>query len=167
MTNKTYRLSQIELIAAISKELDRQHPGIGVNTRHFNAITRAANIIMTEFDRPDSVAPAGAGLDAWLNSDRVGLSSRFISYTIASKLGIPLEDGKGRAENYHPADVADFDRCVHLIEVVPEFADHLPALNACGPYWQAVVQHWDEWKTMLQAEMYKELYQAMREAYRD
>ncbi len=167
MTNKTYRLSQIELIAAISKELDRQHPGIGVNTRHFNAITRAANIIMTEFDRPDSVAAAGAGLDAWLNSDRVGLSSRFIAYQISEKLGLPFQDGRGRAENYPPADPADFDRCLHLIEVVPEFAPHLATMNAFGPKWQAVVQHWDEWKTMLQADMYRELYQAMREAYRD
>ena len=167
MTNKTYRLSQIELIAAITKELSRQHPGITMSPRHFNAVTEAATKVVAEYGREDVIAAAGAGLTAWLNSDRVGLSSRFIAYQISEKLGLPFQDGRGRAENHPPAAPADFDRCLHLIEVLPEFAPHLATMNAFGPKWQAVVQHWDEWKTMLQAEMYKELYQAMREAYRD
>ncbi len=166
--NPTYPLDQVALISAITCEVNRQHPGLPAKARYINTMIQAANLICNELARPDVIAEAGSGLAAWVNSDRVGLSSEYMAYVIATKLGVAEPfDGRGVMINNHPRDPADFKRCLHMIEVVPAFAPHINLMTTQGPYWRAVVEHWESWQTLLHNNLYQQLYDAMQKAYTD
>lgn len=64
-------ISQIDLVNAIAKELERQ--GVkNVEGRHLNAVIAAADGVIREFNREPVVATDNMGLDAWLRSDEKG-----------------------------------------------------------------------------------------------
>ena len=124
-------VSQIELIATITKFLDKQ----GVKTmvpRQFNAIVTAVNSIIDEIEKPVVMASPGMGLNAWLNSDDTGISSMWMAAVLRS-----------RTSPYgHPHDVDDFARCMRLLEAVPEYANRLDELRGQSKEWDALLDRW-------------------------
>lgn len=164
MTNKTYQINQIDLFGAILHELDRQSPGLPAKARYMNIVTQAADLIVAELARPDVVAEAGAGLEAWAASDRTGMSSKFMAQTLAKHMGMNIPFDSVRYS--YPHDAADFDRCMHLITTVPAFESCLREMARTGPEWAAIVEHWPAWVALLEAELYRDLYWAMKEAYK-
>ena len=124
-------VSQIDLIAAITKYLDKQ----GIETmvpRHFNAVISAANSIIDEIEKPVVMASPGMGLNAWLNSDDTGISSLWMAAVLSG----------GTSTYGHPRDVDDFCRCMRLLEAVPEFASRLDELRGRSDEWDALLDRW-------------------------
>ncbi|MEQ4627653.1 hypothetical protein ABN062_22190, partial [Providencia manganoxydans] len=77
------QLSQINLIAAISSEVEKQIPGIPAEPRYMNAIIKAANLVCDEFKKPLVKASECMGLTAWLASDDVGASSKYMASVLS------------------------------------------------------------------------------------
>ena len=70
----------------------------------------------------------------WLLSGRVGLSSKAMA---AHLCGFPCEGD-------YPIDPDDFNRCVMLLDAVPEARALLPKMAEVNRYWAALVSRWDE-----------------------
>lgn len=132
-------ISQIELIAAICTELDRQ----GVKSLHahqYNAIIAAADEMIRELKRPPKMAEANMGLEAWLSTDDVGLSSKYMASVL----------GGGFIVSYaHPHDVDDFGRCSRLLLAVPEYRGRLPWMRDRSPQWAGLVAVWADIETLI------------------
>lgn len=72
----------------------------------------------------------------WLANGKTGVSSK----TMAFYLGFDVRpDDCG-----HPHDPADFNRCLQLLELVPEMRPHLPRMAEISPYWARLVARWDD-----------------------
>lgn len=128
------RVSQIELISAICKHLDKQ----GVKTmvpRQYNAVIAAADCIIEAIAREPVPATPGMGLHAWLACDEAGLSSQYM----ASILG----GFEGRREYAHPLDADDFSRCVKLLDAVPEYRKDLEKMRDKSDHWSQLLDRWD------------------------
>jgi hypothetical protein len=150
------RLNQISLIAAISTEIDRQHPGIGVEARWFNVITQAANNICAEFAKPVVKASEGMGLSAWLASDDTGASSLYMASVLT---------GEFIAENHYPRDPADFGRCLRLVKAMPELECKISEMSQHGKEWAVVAANWDAWAELYQQDEGERLYRLMELCY--
>ncbi|EMT6577833.1 hypothetical protein WMR74_003908 [Providencia rettgeri] len=150
------QLSQIDLISAISTEIEKQIPGIPAEPRYLNAIIKAANLVCDEFKKPLVKASEGMGLTAWLASDDVGASSRYMASVLSGQFSAP---------NHYPLDGADLGRCIRLLVAVPELASQLHKMKACSPQWSAVIDNWDKWKALYEAGKGKKLYQEMKLTY--
>lgn len=149
-------LSQIELICAICKHLDKQ----GVKSlvpRQYNAVIEAANLICDAIAREPVPASHGMGLAAWLASDDTGASSLYL----ASVLG-------GFVKQYaHPHDADDFGRCMRLLEAVPEFDLPLVEMRGKSPQWDALLDSWGAIRDRIAAEDFKTANEYIREALAD
>ncbi len=150
------QLSQINLISAISTEIEKQIPGIPAEPRYMNAIINAANLICDEFRRPIVKASSGMGLTAWLVRDDTGASSKYMASILSGQFSV--------SHNY-PWDPSDLGRCIRLLEAVPELESELHKMKACSPQWSAVVDNWDKWKDLYEAGEGKKLYQEMKLTY--
>lgn len=150
------QLSQIDLIAAISSEVEKQIPGIPAEPRYMNAIIKAANLVCSEFKKPLVKASDGMGLTAWLASDDVGASSKYMAAVLSGQFSAP---------NHYPWDGADLGRCIRLLVAVPELASQLHEMKACSPQWSAVIDNWDKWKALYETGKDGKLYQEIKTAY--
>ncbi|MFV9079390.1 hypothetical protein ABQ397_24215 [Serratia fonticola] len=150
------QLNQINLLAAITAEIDRQHPGTGVEARRFNVIIKAANDICAEFAKPVVKASPGMGIAAWLASDDTGLSSKFMASVLT---------GEFKAENHYPRDPADFGRCLRLVNAVPGLAEKIGDMSQHGKHWAVVAAHWDEWVAVYRLKDSERLYRLMQDCY--
>jgi hypothetical protein len=125
-------INQMELIGVIFTELDRQ----GVKSpcsRQMNTIIKSVDAIIDECLREPVMAFEGMGLKAWLASDDVGMSSKYM----ASVLG-------GFACQYaHPHDLDDFGRCSRLLVAVPEFRDRIDEMRDKSQTWSRLVDVWE------------------------
>ena len=134
-------LSQIELICAICKHLDKQ----GVKSlvpRQYNAVIEAANLIC------DAIA-------------REPVPARASSLYLASVLG-------GFVKQYaHPHDADDFGRCMRLLEAVPEFDLPLVEMRGKSPQWDALLDSWGAIRDRIAAEDFKTANEYIREALAD
>lgn len=88
-----------------------------------------------------SLADVGCGGDMyqkmlrWFTTGEVGTSSRTM---VAAVLGLPNDES-------HPCDPADFNRCLLLIEAVPEIRRrHLEKVAAISEAWGRLVARWNE-----------------------
>lgn len=158
------RLNQISLIAAISREIDRQHPGLEVESRWFNAIAQAASNICAEFAKPVVKASEGMGLTSWLASDDTGASSQYMAYVLSTPADAEKFD-YNVIKNSHPHDPDDFGRCIRLIEAVPEFADRISKMSQHGKEWAVVAANWDEWAELYRLDEGERLYRLMELCY--
>lgn len=71
----------------------------------------------------------------WLLNGDTGASSRaIVEQMLNPKPGSYLN---------HPRDYGDFDRCIKLLELLPEFAERIDEMSAVSPEWAAIVAHWD------------------------
>lgn len=150
------KLDQIQIVAAIAKEIDRQHPGIAGENRLFNVIIQAANTICQEFYKPVVKASEGMGLTAWLASDDTGASSLYMASVLT---------GEFIAENHYPRDTADFGRCMRLVAAVPELEVKIREMARHGREWAVVAAHWYEWSEVYKADDGKRLYRLMKLCY--
>lgn len=150
------KLDQIQIVEAIAKEIDRQHPGIAGESRLFNVIIQAANTICQEFSKPVVKASEGMGLAAWLASDDTGASSLYMASVLT---------GEFIAENHYPRDTADFGRCLRLVEAVPELEGKILEMSQHGKKWAVVAAHWHEWAEVYRADDGQRLYRLMRLCY--
>jgi len=148
---------QIPLISAICTELSRQHPGLAVNTRQYNALIKAANQIIVAMEQQSVPATPGMGIDAWFNCDDVGTSSLFMA-SVLSHREVPKYG--------HPHDADDFGRCVMLLLAAPELADSFPELAIQSPEWRVIVENWNEWVTCFGSDGFYEVLQGAYQAAR-
>ena len=73
----------------------------------------------------------------WLIRGDIGLSSKTMAAWLA--FGTIFEGG-----HHYSHDPDDFDRCLRLLEAVPELRPLLPKMAALSPIWEALIKHWDE-----------------------
>lgn len=136
-------VSQIDLIGAICKFLDKK---CGVKTmlhREFNTVIRCATEIVEELAKPESPVISGMGLDAWLKCDHTGVSSEFMAGVLS---------GRFMRTPGHPHDPDDFSRCIGLLDACPELRANLSRLMDHGPEWSALVACWDELESLFREE---------------
>lgn len=157
-------INQIALITAISNELCRQVPGLTAEPRLYNSVIAAANLIVEAFAKPIVKASPGMGLSAWLASDDVGASSRYMAYILTG--GDPRHwYGRREPEPAYPHDVGDLGRCIRLVRAVPEMEQRVHLMHTQGDKWFAVAANWVGWVQMYDDEQFEELYDAMKAAY--
>lgn len=138
-------IAQIDLVNAILRAISA-HGDPKLLPRQLNAVIQAADDILAELHNPERVAKPGAGLAAWLASDRVGESSRWMAKTLAGYWSGPP------AKYAYPHDPSDFNRCLGLLEACPELRERLPEMAATGREWAALVAHWDDLEALLREE---------------
>lgn len=154
-------INQIELISAISDELCRQVPGLTAEPRLFNSVIAAANLIVSEFAKPIVKATPGMGLTAWLASDDVGASSKFMALVLS---------GYDPSEFAYPLDPDDLGRCIRLIRAAPELAQRVHVMSEHGKEWAAVAENWERWVAMYdddENDLGSQLYDEMMAAYEE
>lgn len=130
------QVSQIELITGICRLL-QQHSHESLLPRQFNAGIAAARNIVMELEKPEQPVIPGMGVSAWLQSDHVGPSSRFMVLALCYPPANP--------DKYaFPQDNADFARCLGLLEAAPELRERLHEMAQTGPEWAALIPFWDD-----------------------
>lgn len=72
---------------------------------------------------------------SWFARGRTGMSSECMALTAA---GIVVD------RISYPHDPADFNRCLLLIDWVPEVKEHFGKVAALSPVWSALISRWDE-----------------------
>lgn len=138
-------LNQINLISAICKELEKQ--GLkSLVPRQYNAVIEAANLVIQECDKQPVMTTAGMGIHAWLASDDVGASSKYMASVLR---------GKHHVNYAHPHDAADFGRCVRLLDAVPEFRPLVNTMANKSPEWARLVDCWEAAEAAVRANDYK------------
>jgi len=73
----------------------------------------------------------------WFGSGKVGASSKAMAL---AAVGIP-NDGS------HPHDPADFNRCLLLLDAVPEIRSRMDFVSDISETWAVLVSRWDEIET--------------------
>lgn len=71
----------------------------------------------------------------WIVDGRVGMSSRAIW---SSMMGETAKDMS------YPRDPADLNRCLLLLDLIPEWKPRIPDMAQHSPQWAALVKRWDE-----------------------
>lgn len=72
---------------------------------------------------------------SWFSRGKTGASSECMAF-VAAGIGI-------KRINY-PHDPSDFNRCLLLIDWVPEVKDHFDEIAVLCPSWKALIERWDE-----------------------
>lgn len=151
-------IDRIKLMSAMSEEISRQVPDLAFEPRLFNALVNASNAIADEFARPVVKASEGMGLMAWLASDDVGISSKYMAWVLSYNQFPEPEFG-------YPHDPDDFGRCRRLVLAVPKFAYLIFEMREHSAQWRAVAENWDRWVELYDAEDGETLYAEMKAAY--
>ncbi len=132
-------LSQMDIAALIMQYLEKAHGVKNLHSYQLNAILEASTNIVLEMTRPHVSAVPNMGLDAWRRCDDTGLSSLFMASAIHAGL-----NGFKPLECYHyPHDAADFNRCLKMLEAVPEFKPHRELVRPHGVHWARLLDQWD------------------------
>jgi hypothetical protein len=74
----------------------------------------------------------------WFATGRVGISSKAMACAVAGLRIVPRTFGN------HPADPDDFNRCLLLLEAVPEIREQMDKVAALSKTWSRLVDRWDE-----------------------
>lgn len=75
----------------------------------------------------------------WFAGGQVGSSSKAMACAAAD---LPTRYKNDRCE--HPYDPGDLNRCLLLLEAVPEVREHFPKIAALSPAWARLIERWDE-----------------------
>lgn len=71
----------------------------------------------------------------WLATGSTGSSSEAMAFWLAF--------GQKTCDNYaHPHDPDDLDRCLRLLDTVPELRQRLHHMSEVSPYWGALLNNW-------------------------
>ena len=129
-------ISQMTLVTGIMKLVSDASPELEFSTRKYNAIITAADTLIKSLNEPFKPAMDNMGLAAWLQSDDVGSSSKFLALKLARK--------EGTFVNYeHPHDISDFQRCRKMLDAVPELKDKLHLIAKESKVWSGLVDDWE------------------------
>lgn len=83
-----------------------------------------------------------AKITNWLLNGEVGLSSKAMACVF---LGVDQPSGFGpKGYIYTPSDPTDFNRCLMLLELVPEAREMLPEVGKLNEEWGLLIARWDE-----------------------
>lgn len=74
----------------------------------------------------------------WLASGKVGISSKVMACVAA---GIPCDRG---FPPYTPSDPDDLNRCLLLLDKVPEIRKHFDEIAKVSDEWEALIKRWGE-----------------------
>lgn len=74
----------------------------------------------------------------WFATGQVGLSSKSMALAVL-EMPQDLEWGAN-----HPLDPDDLNRCLLLLEAVPEIRQHMGKIAALSETWRKLVERWDE-----------------------
>ena len=80
----------------------------------------------------------------WYVSGEKGISSETMAATALGK-----KHDRGDA----PADPADLNRCIKLVDTAPEVKKAFPKIAALSEQWKAVIDNWDKLREMFIAEV--------------
>lgn len=131
-------LSQMTLVSDICKAVEKQ--GFkNVTVKQLNAIISGATLIVEKFHEPHIPAVPGMGFRAWIETDDVGSSSKYMA---AVGRGMPDSEVVS-----YPRDGADFGRCYKLLRATPEIIWVLAMPKIAehgGPVWKLLVENWTE-----------------------
>lgn len=84
---------------------------------------------------PGSESTVAERAAAWIANGRVGMSSRAIwSHMMGAKAD--------RMEA--PSDPDDLNRCLLLLDLIPEWSERIPEMAQHGSRWKALAERWDE-----------------------
>ena len=150
MSFKTFNVNQIALISAISNELTNQNPELPFETSLYNKIIEATNIIIEECNRERVYSKSGMKPDEWLNSDDIGLSSKYM-LTVLANIGYPSPNGDT------PSDADDLGRCIRMVEAC-DLESEMHLLLDMGESWKIIAENWDELKSLYKNEKFEEIY---------
>lgn len=81
------------------------------------------------------MTPAQSAALEWLANGETGVSSE----TMAFWLAFEIRKGDGS----YPHDPADLDRCLLLLDRVPEMRAHFHRMAEINPVWAALVENWE------------------------
>lgn len=147
-------VSQIGLMSDIQQMLGEKYPHIKLNTRQFNTVLQVSATLADSLNKPTQRAEEGMGITAWLASDDVGMSSKFMAHVL-----VPLP---GAPEHAHPYDPADFQRCRKLLLAVPELVERLPKMAEQSEIWAGLVEDWDKICELIDAGNGEEAYELIQ-----
>ncbi len=71
----------------------------------------------------------------WFATGRVGSSSKCMATYLTTEVIPPYGD--------YPRDPDDFNRCLLLLEAVPELRNHLHKMEKVNKQWKELVKNWD------------------------
>ena len=83
----------------------------------------------------------------WLRTGATGTSSRAI---VSEMVGYNVDDRWRRSD--HPSDFSDFWRCEMLIRQHPILRLHMHKMRRVTPYWEALVDRWDDIVALAESE---------------
>lgn len=153
---KTFKVDQISLVNAISSELTNQNPDLPFEPALFNKIIEAANMIIDECKRERNYSKSGMTPAEWLNSDDVGMSSRYM-ITVLANLGHPLPDGE------IPHDADDLGRCIRMVDAC-SLESEIPRLLEMGDDWKRIAENWNSLKSLYENQKFKEIYKFLQDS---
>jgi len=70
----------------------------------------------------------------WLGTGRVGSSSKAMALTAVNII----------CDKNHPCDPSDFNRCLLLLDEIPEIREHFDNISAISVVWSGLISRWDE-----------------------
>lgn len=161
-------MDQMRLVADVFQLLD-SYGYERLNDRQMNAVISAANLICDEFRKPHVDATDGMGLEAWLKSDDIGLSSLAMAWHMAHEPWMKTLIGpkiRPEARDSHPWDPSDFGRCYRFLKAVPAAIDKLDRMRSVSPVWERMVENWDRMTELYERDVESgrsdELYELMQ-----
>ena len=83
----------------------------------------------------------------WLRHGDRGISSDTIFEVLQN-----YELGVCRWDYETPQDPSDFNRCVKLLDAIPEWRAFLPLVSETHQHWKPIIDHWDELEALLKEE---------------
>ena len=147
-------VSQIGLMSDIQQMLSEKYPHIKLNTRQFNTIIQVASTLADSLNKPTQRSEEGMGITAWLASDDVGMSSKFMAPVLVPLPGVP--------EHAHPYDPSDFQRCRKLLLAVPELVERLPKMAEQSEIWAGLIENWDRISDLIDSGKSREAYEVIK-----
>lgn len=105
----------------------------------------------------------------WFATGRTGLSSKCLAVTLVNR-----DSAKSVAKDY-PRDPADFERCLLLLNAVPELRDRLSIMKSVSKEWSALIDQWEKVEATFKQETgfpslrwisAPQTYELMRKIYR-
>lgn len=69
----------------------------------------------------------------WLSNGETGLSSKAMAFT-----AIGVECRKA-----YPSDPSDFNRCLKLVNEIPEIEKHFKKIADLSPAWASIIENWN------------------------
>lgn len=79
----------------------------------------------------------------WFAEGETGASSKHMALTACGQKG----------EGYHPLDPSDLNRCIMLLEAIPEIREEFPRIAKTTKAWARVIEHWDELVELFHSEV--------------